>query len=178
MIHGVGADTLGQLSAFEGGRMLCSNMELHRAQVAQILFTDIDMVRLLEVVCWFVLTYGGGWGAQWLPRRCAALGCGVRGVLRGRHALQAPPAPPPTPPYSNCSPLLLMCHLHPSLISPQGDSPESFYSGGPPRSGPNTGAFTAYWNIRRWGFRAQLWLARFGWRAVTGPLWPVLLPMA
>lgn len=30
-----------------------------------------------------------------------------------------------------------------------GDPAHSFYNGGPEASGPNAGAFTTYWNIRR-----------------------------
>lgn len=83
MVHGVGADTMAQFNVYEGGRMTDANIEVHRAQAAQNLFTDVSL----------------------------------------------------------------------------GKSTEGFYSGGPPVSGPNAGAFTVWWNIRRCAWAAG-WMRR------------------
>ncbi len=52
-----------------------------------------------------------------------------------------------------------------------GDPAHSFYNGGPATSGPNAGAFTTYWNIRRWVLCASFWsgAARLGAQHAWAP---------
>ena len=51
--------------------------------------------------------------------------------------------PPPPSLCSSQSAMELFTDIH------VGEPLHSFYNGGPGTSGPNAGAFTTYWNIRR-----------------------------
>ena len=87
----------------------------------------------------------------WLHTRACSPICPTQLFNKHGHS-SPPPAPPPPPVAPVCSAqsaMELFTDIH------VGEPLHSFYNGGPGTSGPNAGAFTTYWSIRRcahaWG---------------------------